>query len=111
METENHWIPAFAGMTADQMPTVSRNRIDPVTGRRRRPRINTAAQARVQYFALIEEAGKAEPGRAKREALAEVETAKKQLLIAIRRENLKQEQERKRLRSINRRTDWMIDAM
>ena len=90
---------------------VVRGKIDRVTGRRLRKRITTAAQARVQYFAMVAEAGNAEPGPEKRDALVEVEMAKRQLYIAIRRENLKQEAERKRLRSINRRTDWMIDAM
>ena len=88
-----------------------RGKIDRVTGRRLRKRITSASQARVQYFAMIAEAGNAVPGPEKRDALLEVELAKTQLLIAIRRENLKQEHERKRLRSINRRTDWMIDAM
>ena len=90
---------------------VVRGKIDRVTGRRLRRRITSASQARVQYFAMIAEAGNAVPGPEKRDALLEVELAKTQLLIAIRRENLKQEHERKRLRSINRRTDWMIDAM
>lgn len=93
------------------MVSASRSKIDRVTGRRLRNRITSASQARVQYFAMVAEAGNAAPGAEKREALVEVEVAKTQLLIAIRRENLKQEQERKRMRSINRRTDWMIDAM
>jgi hypothetical protein len=60
---------------------------------------------------MLTEAGNAAPGPEKRDALMELEQAKTQLLIAIRRDNLKQDMERKRLRSINRRTDWMIDAM